>query len=89
MKEVLKDTLMTNIKTIFEKVDMLELALEELSLDENLSNYNTNFKEFCKQTYRDFEDYDDEDLRDYMTVIMLYAMYQKGLKDGKGIQYDK
>lgn len=84
MKEIIKEVLTGNIDEMISLLKQLEVSWQDFSESCELSDEDTNLKDFCENTGRDFEKVDNQDIEAYSQSSLLYVMYKKGLQDGKG-----
>ena len=84
MKEIIKEVLTGDVGEMLSLLKQLEVSWKDFSESCELSDEETNFKDFCKNTGRDFETLDNQDVEAYSQASLLCVMYKKGLQDGKG-----
>lgn len=84
MKEIIKEVLTGDIDEMISLLKQLEVSWRDFSESCELSDEDTNFKDFCEETGRDFKELDNQDIEAYSQSSLLYVMYKKGLQDGKG-----
>lgn len=84
MKEIIKEVLTGDIDEMISLLKQLEVSWQDFSESCELSDEDTNLKDFCESTGRDFEKVDNQDIEAYSQSSLLYVMYKKGLQDGKG-----
>lgn len=84
MKEIIKEVLTGDIDEMISLLKQLEVSWQDFSESCELSDEDTNLKDFCENTGRDFEELDNQDIEAYSQSSLLYVMYKKGLQDGKG-----
>lgn len=84
MKEIIKEVLTGDIDEMISLLKQLEVSWQDFSESCELSDEDTNLKDFCENTGRDFKELDNQDIEAYSQSSLLYVMYKKGLQDGKG-----
>ena len=83
MKEIIKEVLNGDVGEMLYLLKQLEVSWQDFSESCKLSDEDTNFKDFCKNTGRDFEKVDNQDVEAYSQALLLYVMYKSGFKEGQ------
>ena len=83
MKEIIKEVLTGDVSEMISLLKQSEVSWQDFSESCDLSAEDTNFKDFCKNTGRDFEKVDNQDVEAYSQALLLYVMYKSGFKEGQ------
>ena len=83
MKEIIKEVLTGDVSEMISLFKQLEVSWQDFSASCELSDEDTNFKDFCEKTGRDFEELDNQDIEAYSQSSLLLVMYKKGFKEGQ------
>lgn len=83
MKEIIKEVLTGDVSEMISLLKQLEVSWQDFSASCELSDEDTNFKDFCEKTGRDFEELDNQDIEAYSQSSLLFVMYKKGFKEGQ------
>ena len=83
MKEIIKEAFNGDIDEMISLLKQLDKSWQDFVESGGLTDEDTNFKDFCEKTGRDFEEHDDLDIEAYSQSTLLYVMYKKGFKDGQ------
>ena len=83
MKEIIKEVLTGDVSEMISLLKQLEVSRQDFSASCELSDEDTNFKDFCEKTGRDFEELDNQDIEACSQSLLLYVMYKKGFKEGQ------
>lgn len=83
MKEIIKEVLTGDVSEMISLLKQLEVSWQDFSASCELSDEDTNFKDFCEKTGRDFEELDNQDIEAYSQALLLYVMYKSGFKEGQ------
>ena len=83
MKEIIKEVLTGDVSEMISLLKQLEVSRQDFSASCELSDEDTNLKDFCEKTGRDFEELDNQDIEAYSQSSLLLVMYKKGFKEGQ------
>lgn len=83
MKEIIKKAFNGDVGEMLYLLKHLEVSWQDFIESCKLSDEDTNFKDFCEKTGRDFEKVDNQDVAAYSQTLLLYVMYEKGFKEGQ------
>ena len=83
MKEIIKEVLTGDVSEMISLFKQLEVSWQDFSASCELSDEDTNLKDFCEKTGRDFEELDNQDIEAYSQSSLLLVMYKKGFKEGQ------
>ena len=83
MKETIKEVLSGDVGEMLYLLKQLEVSWQDFSESCKLSDEDTNFKDFCEKTGRNFEEHDDRDIEAYSQALLLCVMYKSGFKEGQ------
>ena len=83
MKEIIKEAFNGDIDEMISLLKQLDKSWQDFVESCELLDEDTNFKDFCEKTGRNFEEHDDRDIEAYSQSTLLYVMYKKGFKDGQ------
>lgn len=83
MKEIIKEVLIGDVSEMIFLLKQLEVSWQDFSASCELSDEDTNFKDFCEKTGRDFKALDNKDIEAYFQSSLLYVMYKSGFKEGQ------
>lgn len=84
MKEIIKEVLTGDVNEMISLLKELEISWQDFSETWDLSDEDTNLKNFCENTGRDFDKVGNQDIEAYSQASLLCVAYKKGLQDGKG-----
>ena len=83
MKEIIKEALTGDVSEMISLLKQLEISWQDFSETCELLDEDSNFKDFCEKTGRDFEALDDQDIEAYSQTSLMYVMYKVGFKAGQ------
>ena len=83
MKEIIKEVFSGDVSEMISLLKQLDVSCRDFIESCGLLDEDTNFKDFCENTGRNFEEHDDRDIEAYSQATLLYVMYKKGFKDGQ------
>ena len=83
MKEIIKEVLTGDVSEMISLLKQLEVSWQDFSVSCELSDEDTNLKDFCEKTGRDFEELNNQDIEAYYQSSLLYVMYKSGFKEGQ------
>ena len=83
MKEIIKEVLTGDVSEMISLLKQLEVSWQDFGASYELSDEDTNLKDFCEKTCRDFEELNNQDIEAYSQSSLLYVMYKSGFKEGQ------